>query len=329
MTTTASVMEGSCANGEASDERDGPGIQGGGGRGEPVAGTVAPRATRPRAPRSSSAPSGRKFCVEKIDYINYKDVKLLAPFRRGRSSRGGSLLSAPHISRRCRRPSSAPGNWPSCPTSASSWRRAAPSAIGVRMSIEVILKEHVEHLGRRGEVVEVADGYARNYLFPRKLALAVTAENKRQIGANAPAPTPTRPRSGRKPRRSAPASRRSKSPSRAGSVSRRRCMDRSRRATWPRRSPIRASPSIGTPHPTGRPAQDAGRPRGGREAAPRGDSAAACEDRARRRLGRRDLYRRLERGCLPCRIGRCPTISTPRRACSARCLSTTRRSTRR
>lgn len=49
------------------------------------------------------------------------------------------------------------------------------------MAIEVILKEHVEHLGRRGEIVKVADGYARNYLFPRKLALAVTAENKRQI----------------------------------------------------------------------------------------------------------------------------------------------------
>ena len=49
------------------------------------------------------------------------------------------------------------------------------------MSIEVILKEHVEHLGRRGEVVKVANGYARNYLFPRKLALAVTDENKRQI----------------------------------------------------------------------------------------------------------------------------------------------------
>ncbi len=49
------------------------------------------------------------------------------------------------------------------------------------MSIEVILKDHVEHLGSRGEVVKVADGYARNYLFPRKLALAVTVENKRQI----------------------------------------------------------------------------------------------------------------------------------------------------
>ena len=49
------------------------------------------------------------------------------------------------------------------------------------MSIEVILKEHVEHLGRRGEIVKVANGYARNFLLPRKLALAVTDENKRQI----------------------------------------------------------------------------------------------------------------------------------------------------
>ena len=49
------------------------------------------------------------------------------------------------------------------------------------MSIEVILREHVEHLGRRGEIVKVADGYARNYLLPRKLALRVTDENKRQI----------------------------------------------------------------------------------------------------------------------------------------------------
>jgi large subunit ribosomal protein L9 len=49
------------------------------------------------------------------------------------------------------------------------------------MPIEVILKEHVEHLGRRGEVVKVADGYARNFLLPRQLALAVTVENTRQI----------------------------------------------------------------------------------------------------------------------------------------------------
>jgi large subunit ribosomal protein L9 len=47
--------------------------------------------------------------------------------------------------------------------------------------MEVILREHVDHLGQRGDVVKVADGYARNYLLPRKLALAVTDNNKRQI----------------------------------------------------------------------------------------------------------------------------------------------------
>jgi large subunit ribosomal protein L9 len=47
--------------------------------------------------------------------------------------------------------------------------------------MEVILREHVEHLGNRGEVVKVADGYARNYLLPRKLALLVTEGNKQQI----------------------------------------------------------------------------------------------------------------------------------------------------
>jgi large subunit ribosomal protein L9 len=47
--------------------------------------------------------------------------------------------------------------------------------------MEVILREHVEHLGRRGDVVKVAAGYARNYLLPRQLALAVNENNKRQI----------------------------------------------------------------------------------------------------------------------------------------------------
>ena len=47
--------------------------------------------------------------------------------------------------------------------------------------MEVILREHVDNLGRRGEVVKVADGYARNYLLPRKLALPATEGNKKQI----------------------------------------------------------------------------------------------------------------------------------------------------
>ena len=47
--------------------------------------------------------------------------------------------------------------------------------------MEVILREHVDNLGRRGEVVKVADGYARNYLLPRKLALLATDGNRKQI----------------------------------------------------------------------------------------------------------------------------------------------------
>jgi large subunit ribosomal protein L9 len=44
--------------------------------------------------------------------------------------------------------------------------------------MEVILKEDVDNLGQRGEVVKVADGYGRNYLLPRKLAMQATAANK-------------------------------------------------------------------------------------------------------------------------------------------------------
>lgn len=47
--------------------------------------------------------------------------------------------------------------------------------------VEVILREHVEHLGRRGDIVKVSDGYARNYLLPRNLALPVNEGNKRRV----------------------------------------------------------------------------------------------------------------------------------------------------
>jgi|SRR5579872_5157369 len=47
--------------------------------------------------------------------------------------------------------------------------------------MEVILREHVDNLGRRGEIVKVADGYARNFLLPRKLALPATDGNKKVI----------------------------------------------------------------------------------------------------------------------------------------------------
>ncbi len=44
--------------------------------------------------------------------------------------------------------------------------------------MEVILKEDVANLGHRGEVVKVADGYGRNFLLPRKLAMQATQANK-------------------------------------------------------------------------------------------------------------------------------------------------------
>jgi len=47
--------------------------------------------------------------------------------------------------------------------------------------MEVILRDHVENVGKRGEVVKVANGYARNYLLPRKLALLATPGNLKQI----------------------------------------------------------------------------------------------------------------------------------------------------
>ena len=44
--------------------------------------------------------------------------------------------------------------------------------------MEVILKEDVANLGHRGDLVKVADGYGRNFLLPRKLALQATLANK-------------------------------------------------------------------------------------------------------------------------------------------------------
>ena len=47
--------------------------------------------------------------------------------------------------------------------------------------MEIILRDHVDNVGKRGDVVKVADGYARNYLLPRNLALPATEANKERI----------------------------------------------------------------------------------------------------------------------------------------------------
>ena len=47
--------------------------------------------------------------------------------------------------------------------------------------MQMILQEDVDKLGNRGEVVTVAEGYARNYLLPRKLALEATTGNMKRL----------------------------------------------------------------------------------------------------------------------------------------------------
>ncbi len=47
--------------------------------------------------------------------------------------------------------------------------------------MEVILREDIEKLGQRGEIVSVAAGYARNYLLPRRLAVVATEANKKIV----------------------------------------------------------------------------------------------------------------------------------------------------
>lgn len=47
--------------------------------------------------------------------------------------------------------------------------------------MDIILLENVEKLGSRGQVITVADGYGRNYLLPRKLAVAATPQNRKWV----------------------------------------------------------------------------------------------------------------------------------------------------
>jgi large subunit ribosomal protein L9 len=47
--------------------------------------------------------------------------------------------------------------------------------------MQIILQEDVEKLGNRGQIVEVAEGYARNFLLPRKLALEASAGNMKRL----------------------------------------------------------------------------------------------------------------------------------------------------
>ncbi len=49
--------------------------------------------------------------------------------------------------------------------------------------MRIVLRDDVDNLGKKGEVVDVADGYARNYLVPRGLALKASAGSQKQADA--------------------------------------------------------------------------------------------------------------------------------------------------
>src|ERR1022692_1317641 len=124
-----------------------------------------------------------RFCVEKIDDINYKDMKMLHSFvaERGKivpRCSTHSWRSAARLSRAAF-PASARRTSGGSPT--PSRRRATSPCCRSRRSsrsriMEVILREDIERLGNRGQVVKVADGYARNFLLPKRLAVAATDE---------------------------------------------------------------------------------------------------------------------------------------------------------
>ena len=68
--------------------------------------------------------------------------------------------------------------------------------------MQIILQEDVEKLGTRGEVVEVAAGYARNYLLPHKLALEASPANIKRLEKSA-----SRCPSARPPKKTRPSNR--------------------------------------------------------------------------------------------------------------------------
>ena len=98
-----------------------------------------------------------KFCEEKIPYIDYKDVRLLQGFTPERGKIFPRRISG------------------TCATHQRELMRA------IKRARNIVLRTDVENVGRRGEVIRVADGYARNYLLPKRMALEATPGNLKQI----------------------------------------------------------------------------------------------------------------------------------------------------
>ena len=99
--------------------------------------------------------------------------------------------------------------------------------------MEILLIQNVPTLGARGDVVNVKDGYARNFLLPRKLALPVTAGNKRLIELEKERNLKMRAKELADAQALAPGWKPSRSPSPRRSATAAPCSDRSPMWTWP------------------------------------------------------------------------------------------------
>ena len=110
--------------------------------------------------------------------------------------------------------------------------------------MEVILREDIDKLGNRGQVVKVAAGYARNFLLPKRLAVAATDANRKIVEQERQAHLRKEAKHegrGRGPVQAA--DRRDASPSRRRPAKTTSYSARSPPRTWPTRWPPRTSPS--------------------------------------------------------------------------------------
>jgi single-strand DNA-binding protein len=114
----------------------------------------------------------------------------------------------------------------------STSRRSRPT--GGRVLMKIVLRADVEHVGQKGDIVDVADGYARNFLVPRGLALRATAGIQKQADAMRRSRDAVTAATARRPRPS-PTSSRRRSGSRPAPVRAGGCSGRSPRPTSPPR----------------------------------------------------------------------------------------------
>ncbi len=108
-----------------------------------------------------------KFCDTGVAFIDYKDVKLLSGYLRERAK-----IVPRRISGNLRNPSAATYHRHQAGTAPRSV--ALHSGLTGEGRMKIILKENVEGLGARGAIVNVKDGYARNYLLPKGIAMRYT-----------------------------------------------------------------------------------------------------------------------------------------------------------